>query len=195
MFTGIIEERGAVRSLGGGRLSIACRTVTADSPIGASVAVNGTCLTVVEHDDEHLAFDLSPETLARTSLGRLEVGHAVNLERPVSLAARLGGHLVQGHVDGVGEILALAPDATGGGLLRVLVPADLLDAVVSKGSITVDGVSLTVAELHDDGVSIALIPHTMAVTTLGEARVGDPVNLEVDLVARYVQRLMERADR
>jgi riboflavin synthase len=195
MFTGIVEERGVVRSLRARRLSIACRTVTADSSIGASVAVNGTCLTVVERDDEHLAFDLSPETLARTSLGRLETGHAVNLERPVSLAARLGGHLVQGHVDGVGEIVGLEPDATGGALLRLRVPADLLDAVVPKGSITVDGVSLTVAELHDDGVTIALIPHTLAVTTLGEGRVGDAVNLEVDLVARYVQRLMERAGR
>jgi riboflavin synthase len=195
MFTGIVEERGAVRSLQAGRLSIACRTVTTDSPIGASVAVNGTCLTVVERDDEHLAFDLSPETLARTSLGRLETGQPVNLERPVSLAARLGGHLVQGHVDGVGEIVALDLDGTGGALIRLRAPAALLDAVVPKGSITVDGVSLTVAELHDDGITIALIPHTMMATTLGEARVGDPVNLEVDLVARYVQRLMERANR
>jgi riboflavin synthase len=195
MFTGIIEERGAVRSLHDGRLSIACRIVTLDSPIGASVAVNGTCLTVVERDDEHLGFDLSPESLARTTLGRLEAGHPVNLERPVSLAARLGGHLVQGHVDGVGEIVALHLDGMGGALLRLRVPAPSLDAVVPKGSITVDGVSLTVADLHDDGVTIALIPHTLAVTTLGEARVGDQVNLEMDLVARYVQRLMERAAR
>ena len=109
MFTGIIEERGAVRALEGGRLSIACRVVVHDSPIGASVAVNGTCLTVVERDDDHLAFDLSDETVARTSLRRLVAGHPVNLERPVSLAARLGGHIVQGHVDGVGTIVAIEP--------------------------------------------------------------------------------------
>ncbi|MDP9185144.1 MAG: riboflavin synthase [Actinomycetota bacterium] len=195
MFTGIVEERGAVRSLRDGRLSITCRTVTADSAIGSSVAVNGTCLTVVERDDEHLAFDLSEETIARTSLRRLEPGHPVNLERPVSLAARLGGHLVQGHVDGVGTIVGIEPGADGGALLRVRIPDGLLDAVVPKGSLTVDGVSLTVAELHDDGVTIALIPHTLAVTTLGAAAVGDPVNVEVDVIARYVQRLMERADR
>jgi riboflavin synthase len=195
MFTGIVEERGAVRSLRDGRLSITCRTVTADSAIGSSVSVNGTCLTVVERDDEHLAFDLSEETIARTSLRRLEPGHPVNLERPISLAARLGGHLVQGHVDGVGTIVGIEPGADGGALLRVRIPDGLLDAVVPKGSLTVDGVSLTVAELHDDGVTIALIPHTLAVTTLGAVAVGDPVNVEVDVIARYVQRLMERADR
>jgi len=195
MFTGIVEERGTARSLEGGRLSVACRTVIADSPIGASVAVNGTCLTVVGGDDSHLAFDLSPETLTRTSLGRLEPGDPVNLERPVTLAARLGGHIVQGHVDGVGSIVAIDPDGDGGAVLRIRIPDELLDTIVQKGSITVDGVSLTVAALHDDGVSIALIPHTLAATTFGEAEVGDLVNLEVDVVARYVQRLMERAQR
>ena len=191
MFTGIIEERGAVRALEGGRLSIACRVVVDDSPIGASVAVNGTCLTVVERDDNHLAFDLSDETVARTSLRRLVPGHAVNLERPVSLAARLGGHIVQGHVDGVGTLIAIEPGADGGAMLRIGVPADLLRYAVHKGSITVDGVSLTVAALHDDGVSIALIPHTLAMTSLGAAVVGDPVNLEMDMIAKYVERLME----
>jgi riboflavin synthase len=193
MFTGIIEERGAVRALEGGRLSIACRVVVDDSPIGASVAVNGTCLTVVERDDNHLAFDLSDETVARTSLRRLVPGHAVNLERPVSLAARLGGHIVQGHVDGVGTLIAIEPGADGGAMLRIGVPADLLRYAVHKGSITVDGVSLTVAALHDDGVSIALIPHTLAMTSLGTAVVGDPVNLEMDMIAKYVERLMERS--
>ncbi len=193
MFTGIIEERGAVRALEGGRLSIACRVVVNDSPIGASVAVNGTCLTVVERDDDHLAFDLSDETVARTSLRRLVAGHAVNLERPVSLAARLGGHIVQGHVDGVGTLIAIEPGSDGGAVLRIGVPEDLLRYAVHKGSITVDGVSLTVAALHDDGVSIALIPHTLAMTSLGAAVVGDPVNLEMDMIAKYVERLMERS--
>jgi riboflavin synthase len=193
MFTGIVEERGSVRALEGGRLSIDCRVVVTDSPIGASVAVNGTCLTVVERDDEHLAFDLSDETVARTSLRRLAPGHPVNLERPVSLAARLGGHIVQGHVDGVGEIAAIDPGSDGGALLRVRVPPDLLRYAIHKGSITIDGVSLTVATLHTDGVTIALIPHTLAATTLGAVVVGDPVNLEMDMIAKYVERLMERS--
>jgi riboflavin synthase len=195
MFTGIVEERGTVRWLDRGRLAIACRTVTRDSDVGASVAVNGTCLTVVERDDEHLAFDLSPETLMRTNLGGLAPGRPVNLERPVTLAARLGGHLVQGHVDGLGSIASVDPDDEGGARLRIALADDLLDACVQKGSITIDGVSLTVAALHDDGVTIALIPHTLAVTTLGSAAPGDVVNIEVDLIARYVQRLIERAHR
>ncbi len=193
MFTGIVEERGEVLALDGGRLSIGCHVVVADSPLGASVAVNGTCLTVVDRDDEHLGFDLTDETVARTSLRRLGTGHPVNLERPVSLAARLGGHIVQGHVDGVGTIDAIELGSDGGALLRVRVPAELLRYAIEKGSITVDGVSLTVASLHDDGVTIALIPHTRAVTTLGTVAVGDPVNLEMDMIARYVERLMERS--
>ena len=122
------------------------------------------------------------------------MGHPVNLERPVSLAARLGGHLVQGHVDGVGHIATIDRDGAGGATLRVRIPEDLLRYVVEKGSLSVDGVSLTVAAIHDDGVSIALIPHTLEVTTLGSARPGDPVNLEVDIIAKYVERLMERSD-
>jgi len=154
---------------------------------------HASALPVVERGDEHLAFDLSDETVARTSLRRLGVGHPVNLERPVSLAARLGGHMVQGHVDGVGTVVAIDPDSNDGALLRIEVPTDLLRYAISKGSITIDGVSLTVATLHDDGVTIALIPHTLAVTTLGTAVVGDPVNLEMDMIARYVERLMERS--
>jgi riboflavin synthase len=195
MFTGIVEERGTVRSLERGRLSIECRTVNADSQIGASVAVNGTCLTVVDRGDDHLVFDLSAETLARTNLSGSKPGRPVNLERPVTLAARLGGHLVQGHVDGVGVIDSVDPDGRGGASLRIGLPEELLDGVVPKGSITIDGVSLTVAALHDDGVSIALIPHTLAVTTLGSVQPGDTVNVEIDLIARYVQRLIERAHR
>jgi riboflavin synthase len=191
MFTGIVEERGAVREVGAHRLVVGCAVVPLDSAIGASVAVNGVCLTVVANDGATLAFDLSQETLARTGLGRLGVGDPVNLERPVSLAARLGGHLVQGHVDGVGEILAVEPDETGGAWLRIRVPEPLRRYTVEKGSVTVDGVSLTVASLHDDGITIALIPHTLAVTTLGASSPGDPVNLEVDVIARYVERLME----
>jgi riboflavin synthase len=195
VFTGIVEERGEVLGLDDHRLAVRCSTVTADSAPGASVAVNGVCLTVVERSDRSIAFDLSDETLARTSLRRLAPGDPINLERPVTLTSRLGGHLVQGHVDGVGEVVEMtpAPGATGS-TLRLRLPPDLLRYVVEKGSLTVDGVSLTVAEVFPDGAAIALIPHTLAVTTLGSARPGDPVNLEVDVIAKYVERLMEGVD-
>jgi riboflavin synthase len=192
MFTGIVEEVGRVVSLDKARLTVSCEVVRRDAPIGASVAVNGTCLTVVGNRGDELAFDLSEETLGRTALRRIESGARVNLERPVTLGARLGGHLVQGHVDGEGEIRALKPDPTGGALLTVRVPPDLSRYVVEKGSIAIDGVSLTVAGVSlGPNVSIALIPHTLAATTLGDAEPGDPVNLEVDVIAKYVERLME----
>jgi riboflavin synthase len=190
MFTGIVEELGAVEAVDGGRLEIMCDTVSDDSGIGASVAVNGVCLTVVRRTPEGLAFDLSEETIARSSLSRLAPGATVNLERPVSLAARLGGHIVQGHVDGVGSVAAVELDDVGGARMRITVPHELRRYTVEKGSITVDGVSLTVAELHDDGVTIALIPHTLEATTLGAAAPGDSVNIEVEVLAKYVERLV-----
>jgi len=195
MFTGIVEELGSVRALDGGRLVVSCPLVATDSPIGVSVAVNGTCLTVVEQTDEALAFDLSGETLDRTSLGLVRTGATVNLERPVTLAARLGGHLVQGHVDGVGRIEAVDPHQDGGATLTVRIPDALEPLVVQKGSIAIDGVSLTVAGLDGPEIRIALIPHTLAATTLGAAAVGDPVNIEVDMIGRYVAHLMERSGR
>jgi riboflavin synthase len=191
MFTGIVEERGIVREAGPSRLAVGCRTVTADSDVGASMAVNGVCLTVVERSDGHLAFDLSEETLRRTSLARLAPGDPVNLERPVTLMTRLGGHLVQGHVDGVGEVTGFEADEAGGARLTVRPPDDLLRYLVEKGSVSVDGVSLTVAGLSEAAFSVALIPHTLAVTTLGATKVGDLVNLEVDVIAKYVERLLE----
>jgi riboflavin synthase len=193
MFTGIVEELGTVRAFDGARLVVRCALVATDSPIGASVAVNGTCLTVVERTDESLAFDVSGETLDRTSLGSIRAGASVNLERPVSLAARLGGHLVQGHVDGVGEVAAIDLEPDGGATFAVRIPGELEPLVVHKGSIAIDGVSLTVAAIEGPEVRIALIPHTLAATTLGAALVGDPVNIEVDMVGRYVARLMERS--
>jgi riboflavin synthase len=189
MFTGIVEELGTVRALDRGRLEVACDAVLADGGVGASLAVNGVCLTVVQRGADRLAFDLSEETIVRTSLQRLRIGAGVNLERPVTLATRLGGHLVQGHVDGVGAVVAVTSDQAGGARLRLTVPPELRRYTIEKGSITVDGVSLTVAELHPDGVAIAVIPHTLAVTTLGVASPGDPVNLEVDMIAKYVDRL------
>jgi riboflavin synthase len=195
VFTGIVEERGRVRSLragpDGARLEVSCRTVAGDADVGDSVAVNGVCLTVVDRDDGALAFDLASETLARSTLDALRPDDAVNLERPVTLATRLGGHLVQGHVDGVGAVDAVDRDA-GGWVLRIRPPAGLERYLVEKGSIAVDGVSLTVAAVADGGFAVALIPHTLAATTLGERRAGDSVNLEVDVLAKYVERLLGR---
>jgi riboflavin synthase len=195
MFTGIVEELATVASLGDHRLEVACRLRDDGSEIGESIAVNGVCLTVVERPSAGLAFDLSEETMARTSLRRLAASAPVNLERAVTLAARLGGHIVQGHVDGVGQVVANTPDGSGGVVLRVEVPESLRRYTIDKGSIAIDGVSLTVAEVHDDGVSVALIPHTLAATTLGSADIGDPVNLEVDMIAKYVERLLSEQAR
>jgi riboflavin synthase len=191
MFTGIVEERGVVREIAPNRLAVGCRSVTADLQVGSSVAVNGVCLTVVQRSDTRLAFDLSEETLRRSALGRLAAGDPVNLERPVTLMTRLGGHLVQGHVDGVGELEGFEADAAGGAWLTVRAPSDLGRYLAEKGSIAVDGVSLTIASRAGASFSVALIPHTLAVTTLGATRVGDPVNLEVDVIAKYVERLLE----
>ena len=190
MFTGIVEELGAVRGLDGSRLEVACTVVPDDSGIGASVAVNGVCLTVVARTTDRLGFDLSEETIARTSLHRLDVGAPVNLERPVTLAARLGGHLVQGHVDGVGEVVGVTPDDAGGSRLRIAVPPELRRYTVEKGSITVDGVSLTVAALDATGFQVMLIPHTLGQTTLGALKPGRRVNLEMDMIGKYVQRFL-----
>ncbi|CAB4346546.1 unannotated protein [freshwater metagenome] len=187
MFTGIIEELGTVASRDGSRLRIDCSTVLEGASIGDSTAVNGCCLTIVAFDANHgwWEADVSDETFLRTNLGALEVGDPVNLERPVRLEDRLGGHLVQGHVDAVGEIVHAVPD------LQIRMPASLLRYVVEKGSITVDGISLTVVKPLDDGFTVAVIPHTSAVTTLGQKGPGSPVNLEVDVMAKYTERLIE----
>ncbi|HSL14906.1 MAG TPA: riboflavin synthase [Actinomycetota bacterium] len=192
MFTGIVEELGRVRALDGTRLWVWSRTAASDARPGASVAVNGVCLTVVGHEDGALAFDLSEETLRRTALRRLTPDAGVNLERPVTMATRLGGHLVQGHVDGVGEVLEVGPDRAGGAWLRVGAPAELMPYLVEKGSVAVDGVSLTVTGLDPHAFAVALIPHTLAVTTFGSARPGDPVNLEVDVIAKYIAQHVAR---
>lgn len=184
MFTGIVEELGEVVSLDGPRLRLGARTVLSDVTMGASIAVNGCCLTVVGWGDDWWDADVSDETFSRTSLGSLSPGDPVNLERPVRLEDRLGGHLVQGHVDAVGVVTVPAPE------LAVRMPEHLMRYVVEKGSITVDGVSLTVVDVLSDGFSVALIPHTCEVTTLGARAVGDLVNLEVDVMAKYAERLL-----
>lgn len=185
MFTGIVEELGTVIARDGNRFRFGASLVLEDAKLGDSTAVNGCCLTVVDLGPGWWEADVVDESLSRTNLGSLEPGDRVNLERPVRLMDRLGGHLVQGHVDAVGEIVTGAPE------LRVRIPKDLLRYVVAKGSITVDGCSLTVVDVFDDGFSIAVIPHTAEVTTLGRKGPGDLVNLEVDVMAKHVERLME----
>jgi riboflavin synthase len=193
MFTGIVEELGevvAVDDLGdAARLRVRGPLVTSDATPGASIAVNGVCLTVVEHADGTFAADVMRETLDRSALGSLAAGDPVNLERPVRLADRLGGHLVQGHVDGVGRVLDRRP-AEHWEVVRIALPPGLDRYVVEKGSVTVDGVSLTVSGVGPDWFEISLIPTTLRLTTLGRRAVGDLVNLEVDVVAKYVERLL-----
>ena len=193
MFTGIIEELGGVLAVEAqpesARLRITGPAVTADAGHGDSIAVNGVCLTVVEVDDGAFTADVMRETLTRSSLGALTAASRVNLERPVALADRLGGHLVQGHVDGTAALLERTPGERWE-LLRFALPPELARYVVEKGSIAVDGVSLTVAAVDADSFTVSLIPTTLAMTTLGAARVGDRVNLEVDVIAKYVEKLL-----
>ena len=194
MFTGIVEELGEVVSVQpqaeAARLTIRGRKVVPGAGHGDSIAVNGVCLTVVEADGDTFTADVMAETLDRSSLGALAAGSRVNLERPVTLADRLGGHLVQGHVDGTGLIVSRTP-AEHWELVRVSLPAPLARYVVEKGSITVDGVSLTVVGVGQDWFTVSLIPTTLELTTLGRKQPGEPVNLEVDVIAKYVEKLME----
>jgi riboflavin synthase len=198
MFTGIVEELGAVQTVehhdGGARIEIAAGLVLEDAALGSSIAVNGCCLTVVEQGDGWWAADAQAETLDRTTVGGLAAGDPVNLERPVRLSDRLGGHIVQGHVDGVGTVVARTPEPDGSTRLTIRLPDGLDRYVVEKGSITVDGVSLTVTEVTPSGFGVALVPHTLAVTTLGVRTPGDTVNLEVDVLAKYVERLLTPDD-
>ena len=197
MFTGIIEEIGTVVELHGA-LRVTCRKVFEDSEPGASLAVNGVCLTVTDRSlpasggqEGVLSFDLSPETLGRSSLGRLGGGDRVNLERAATLLTRLGGHLVQGHVDGVGHVRGVE-DSDLGRDLMISVPEGLSRYIVEKGSVAVDGVSLTVSGVGAGVFRVSLVPFTLGATTLGALRTGDPVNLEVDVLAKYAEALLGR---
>ena len=192
MFTGIVEELGAVVAQAGGQLVVRARTVRETAELGASVAVNGVCLTVVECLPDGLRFDVGPETLRVTALGDLAAGDPVNLERPMRLGDFVGGHLVQGHVDDVGQIAAVGRD---GDTARVRIQwrgHAIAAQLVPKGSIAVDGISLTVAALDADAFEVMVIPHTLAVTTLGRAAVGRRVNLETDMIGKYVQRVLSQ---
>ncbi|NGN63011.1 riboflavin synthase [Streptomyces sp. A7024] len=193
MFTGIVEELGevvAVEELGdASRFRLRGPVVTEGAKHGDSIAVNGVCLTVVDHEGDEFTADVMAETLNRSSLGALRAGSRVNLERPTAVGARLGGHIVQGHVDGTGSIVE-RKTSENWEIVKISLPADLTRYVVEKGSITVDGVSLTVVDAGPDYFTISLIPTTLALTTLGIKEAGDPVNLEVDVIAKYVERLL-----
>jgi riboflavin synthase len=184
VFTGIVEELGTVVALDQQSLRINCTDVLKDARIGDSIVVNGCCLTIARLGPDWWEADISYETRSRTTFDRLQVNDAVNLERAARLGDHIGGHLVQGHVDGVGTIVSAGPD------LRIALPEALLPYCVEKGSIAVDGVSLTIVEVSNDSVTAALIPHTMSVTTLGIRNAGDKVNIEVDILAKHVERLL-----
>jgi len=188
LFTGIIEELGAVEA--GERFSIQCKVVLSDLTPGASISVNGVCLTAVDIRTDGFSADLAPETLQRSNLGDLRPGDRVNLERPLMLQTRLSGHIVQGHVDGTGVLEALRELGDGNWELEVRVPQDLDRFLVYKGSIAIDGISLTIASVSDGLVRVAIIPHTYEVTNLGSRKVGDRVNIECDVLAKHVDKLL-----
>ena len=188
MFTGIVEEVGQIKSADGGRLEISAALVASDAKLGDSIAVNGACLTVVAHDAASFAVDVVPETLRRTNLGALVAGSPVNLERSMPAQGRFGGHMVQGHIDGVGTIRSITPDGDAV-MMAFDAPAWVMRYVVEKGFVAVDGTSLTIVQCDNFSFSVTLIPHTRANSVLGGKRVGDSVNLEADIVAKYVERL------
>ncbi|MEV0993790.1 riboflavin synthase [Nonomuraea sp. NPDC050202] len=195
MFTGIIEEKGEVVAIeqagGGALLSVRGPIVTSDAKHGDSIAVNGVCLTVVEVKDDVFTVDVIKESLDRSSLGGLAEGSAVNLERAVRADQRLGGHIVQGHVDGTAVLMSRDPGESWDDL-RFSLPEPIAPYVAEKGSIAIDGISLTVTTVDDDSFGVSLIPTTLKLTTMGERRVGDVVNIEVDVIAKYVERLVVR---
>lgn len=197
MFTGLVEELGKVKTVARGarsvRLTVAAAKVLGDVRQGDSIAVNGTCLTVVAHGDSWFTADVMPETMARSALAALKTGDAVNLERALRLGDRLGGHIVSGHIDGVGIIKAREQSDIAV-IVRVEAPAAVMRYIVGKGSVAVDGVSLTVADSGSDWFTVSLIPHTAAATTVGVKGIGDPVNLEADVIGKYVEKLLQPAE-
>jgi len=193
MFTGIVEELGTVAESKPGRLRVGCSVVLSDLVEGASIAVNGVCLTAVDLTKDSFSADLAPETLSRSNLGDLHAGSRVNLERPVTPATRLSGHIVQGHVDATAEVVSLDSLGHENWWLKVRIPAALDRYMVEKGSITLDGISLTIAAVEAGLVSVTIIPHTFANTTIGQARAGSRLNVEVDVLAKHVEKLLAAA--
>jgi len=197
MFSGIVEEVGRIVSWKEPRLTIRARKVMDDLKVSDSISVNGTCLTVVARTEDTFTVDLSPETLRRTNLGVLKEGDGVDLERALAVGARMGGHIVQGHVDGTGQVLRILPEAQDMVMMWFSAPERLMSYIVEKGFIAVDGISLTVVNKEGLSFSVAVIPYTLKNTVLGERRPGDVVNLEVDILAKYVESLLQgrRLDR
>jgi riboflavin synthase len=191
VFTGLVREVGTVLSMADGRLRLEAPETARGAELGDSVAIDGVCLTVVARDTSSLSFDAVPETLDRTALGTLSAGSSVNLEPALRAGDALGGHYVQGHVDGVGTVRLVRPEGDGK-RIAFQAPAGILRYIVEKGSIAVQGTSLTVAAVDDSGFEVALIPHTLSATTLGGLAAGDPVNLEADVLAKYVEKLLPR---
>ncbi len=194
MFTGIVEEIGIVRGISSGRLTIEAKKVLEDTKPGDSMAINGACLTVTSISKDNFSIDVMPETIRRTNLGRLHYGELVNLERAMLAEGRFGGHFVQGHVDDVGKVLSLQPEEEAV-IARISAPAHLIPYMVNKGFIAVDGVSLTVIDCDDFSFSVSLVTYTREHTTLGNRKPGDIVNLEVDIIAKYVERFKQRYNR
>ena len=191
MFTGIVEEVGVVAKISDNGMTVLATKVTEDLKLGDSIAVNGTCLTAVSFDRTEFSVDLSPETVRRTSLGRLSVGGPVNLERALLASDRMGGHIVQGHVDGTGRIMSTKRDGDST-IFRIRVPKRLNRYIVEKGFVAVDGISLTVVKIGASSFTLAVIPYTLANTNLAALSVGDRVNLEADILAKYVESLLDR---
>ena len=190
MFTGIIEEVGHVNRIGGGSLVIDCHKVLEDVQLGDSIAVNGVCLTVTHFDKSSFTADVMPETVRRTSLAEIKKGSPVNLERALTLASRLGGHIVSGHIDGTGKIVKFA-DEGNAILMTISAGPELLRYIVEKGSVALDGISLTVAQVTDSDFTVSLIPHTREVTNLGSKKTGSPINIETDVLGKYVEKMLK----
>ncbi len=190
MFTGIVEETGRVKTATAGKLVISTDTVTRGMRLGDSVAVNGVCLTVTDFKADSFSVDIMPETLGITNLGRLRAGDRVNLERAVALGGQMGGHLVQGHIDGTGTVATVTPEA-GAILITIEAPAEIMRYTVQKGFIAVDGISLTVIDRDENSFRVSVVGYTRQQTTLGEKRAGDPVNLETDIIGKYVEQFTQ----
>ena len=189
MFTGIIEETGTLIKIGGGNITIECRKILEDMKIGDSISTNGICLTVTKFDNKSFSADVMPETIRRTSLENLKSGDVINLERALRLCDRLGGHIISGHIDGVGTIKSMKPEGNAI-IVTIKTEKDLLRYIAAKGSIALDGMSLTVVNVNDIDFSVSLIPHTRDVTNFKYKKIGSPVNIEIDVLARYIERLM-----
>ena len=190
MFTGIIEEVGSVHSIGGGRLTVRAARVLQDVQLGDSIAVNGVCLTVTRFDSGSFDADVMPETIRRTSLAELKKGSPVNLERALTLQSRLGGHIVSGHIDGVGTIRSMKEESNAI-LMKISADKNILRHIVEKGSVALDGISLTVAEVTDSDFTVSLIPHTRQVTNLSYKKAGSVINIENDVIGKYVEKLLQ----